>query len=162
MLEIGQTAPDFILPDDRGGSFKLSAHRGKPVVVEFYCEDGTEGCEVENREFSALAPEFKKLGAELVAISPQDVASHKKFSARNGFVQPLLADTELLVNKAYDVWQQKKLWGREYMGTIRVDVSCRCQGQDRRRLSRPPDQGPCADRPRRHPRTGRRPTFKPG
>ena len=120
MLEIGQKAPDFTLPDDRGGSFTLSKHRGKPVVVEFYCEDGTEGCEVENREFSALSPEFKKLGVEVVGISPQDVESHRKFSAKNGFAHLLLADTGLEANKAYDVWQQKKLWGREYMGTIRV------------------------------------------
>ena len=120
MLEIGDTAPDFTLPDERGGSFRLSAHRGKPVVVEFYCEDDTEGCMIENKEFSDLAPEFKKLGVPIAAISPQDVASHKKFAAKYGFAQPLLSDADLSANKAYDVWQLKKLWGREYMGTIRV------------------------------------------
>lgn len=120
MLEIGQNAPDFTLPDDRGGSFTLSKQKGKPVVVQFYCEDGTEGCEVENREFSALSADYKKLGVDVVAISPQDVESHRKFSTKNGFAHPLLADTDLKANKAYDVWQQKKLWGREYMGTIRV------------------------------------------
>jgi len=120
MLEIGQTAPDFTLPDDRGGRFTLSDRRGHPVVVQFYCEDGSEGCRVENAEFSALAPSFRKLGVDVVAISPQDVASHRKFAAANGFAHPLLADTELVANKAYDVWQLKKLWGREYMGTIRV------------------------------------------
>jgi peroxiredoxin Q/BCP len=129
MLEIGQTAPDFTLPDHRGGSFKLSAHRGKPVVVEFYCEDGTEGCEIENREFSALAPAFEALGVEMVGISPQDVDSHKKFATRNKLVQPLLADTDLKANKAYDVWQQKKLWGREYMGTIRVTYLVDAKGK---------------------------------
>ena len=120
MLEIGQKAPDFTLPDDRGGTFSLSAYRGRPVVVEFYCEDGTAGCEIENREFSALAPEFGKLGVEVVGISPQDIDSHRKFSARHNLAHPLLADTELEANKAYDVWQQKKLWGRQYMGTIRA------------------------------------------
>jgi peroxiredoxin Q/BCP len=129
MLEIGQTAPDFTLPDNRGGSFRLSAHRGKPVVLEFYCEDGTEGCEIENREFSALLPEFRKLGAEMVGISPQDVASHTKFGAKHKLGQPLLADTDLLANKAYDVWQQKKLWGREYMGTIRVTYLVDAKGK---------------------------------
>jgi peroxiredoxin Q/BCP len=129
MLEIGQKAPDFTLPDDRGGSFKLSDHRGKPVVVEFYCEDGTEGCEIENREFSALAPEFKRLGVEMVGISPQDVESHKKFNAKHNFSHPLLADTDLKANKAYDVWQQKKLWGREYMGTIRVTYLVDAKGK---------------------------------
>lgn len=120
MLEIGQPAPDFTLADDRGGSFSLSALRGTPVVLEFYCEDGTAGCEVENQEFSALASEFQQLGVPVVGISPQDIASHKKFSARNGLAHPLLADTDLVANKSYDVWQLKKLWGREYMGTIRV------------------------------------------
>ena len=129
MLEIGQTAPDFTLPDDRGGSFKLSAQRGKPVVVQFYCEDGTDGCEIENREFSVLAPDFRKLGVDVVAISPQDVESHKKFSAKNKFAHPLLADTELKANKAYDVWQRKKLWGREYMGTIRVTYLVDARGK---------------------------------
>lgn len=129
MLEIGQQAPDFTLPDNRGGSFTLSARRGKPVVVEFYCEDGTEGCEIENREFSALAPEFEKAGVEVVAISPQDVESHRKFSARHKFAHPLLADTGLMANKAYDVWQPKKLWGREYMGTIRVTYLVDAKGK---------------------------------
>ena len=129
MLEIGQKAPDFTLPDDRGGTFKLSDHRGKPVVVEFYCEDGTEGCEIENREFSTLAPEFKKLGVEMVGVSPQDVDSHKKFSAKHKFAHRLLADTGLKANEAYGVWQQKKLWGREYMGTIRVTYLVDAQGK---------------------------------
>ena len=129
MLEIGHKAPDFTLPDDKGGSFTLSARRGKPVVVEFYCEDGTEGCEIENREFSALAPEFAKAGVEVVAISPQDVESHRKFSARHEFAHPLLADTDLKANKAYDVWQPKKLWGREYMGTIRVTYLVDAKGK---------------------------------
>lgn len=129
MLAIGQKAPDFTLPDDRGGSFRLSDHRGKPVVVEFYCEDGTQGCEVENREFSALAPEFHRLGVEVVGISPQDVESHRKFSARNSFAHPLLADTDLAANRAYDVWQQKKLWGREYMGTVRVTYLVDAKGR---------------------------------
>jgi peroxiredoxin Q/BCP len=120
MLETGSKAPDFTLPSDKGGSFRLSDHKGKPVVVEFYCEDGTEGCEIENREFSDLMPEFTKLGVDVVGISPQDLESHRKFGARAPFAQPLLADTDLRANKAYDVWQLKKLWGREYMGTIRV------------------------------------------
>jgi peroxiredoxin Q/BCP len=129
MLTIGQSAPDFKLPDDRGGSYRLSEHKGRPVVVEFYCEDETDGCLVENREFSDLAPEFKKLGVEVVAISPQSVESHRKFSERNKFAHPLLADTELEANKAYDVWQLKKLWGREYMGTIRVTYLVDAKGK---------------------------------
>ena len=129
MPDPGQKAPDFTLPDDRGGTFRLADHRGHPVVVEFYCEDGTEGCLIENREFSDLFPEFEKLGAAVVSVSPQDVASHKKFSAANSFRQPLLADTALVANKAYGVWQLKKLWGREYMGTVRTTFVVDAQGR---------------------------------
>jgi len=129
MLEIGDKAPDFTLPDERGGTFRLADHRGKSVVVEFYCEDDTEGCAVENKEFSDLAPAFEKLGVPIAAISPQSLASHKKFAAKYGFRQPLLSDESLAVNKAYDVWQLKKLWGREYMGTIRVTYVVDAKGK---------------------------------
>ena len=120
LLEPGQTAPDFTLPDDRGGSFRLSAHKGKPVVLEFYCEDDSGGCVIENQEFSALVPAFEAEGATVVAISPQDLASHRKFSAKYGFSQPLLADSDLKAVKAYGLWEKKKLWGHEFMGVLRV------------------------------------------
>ena len=120
MLEPGDTAPDFTLPDDRGGTFRLRDHRGKPVVLEFYCEDDSGGCVIENQEFSALAPAFEKAGATVVAISPQDVASHKKFSAKYGFAHPLLADPERQAIEPYGLWEKKKLWGHEFMGVLRV------------------------------------------
>ena len=119
-LPEGQPAPDFTLPDERGGTFKLSAERGHPVVLEFYCEDDSGGCVIENQEFSALKPEFDKLGVPVVAISPQDLQSHKKFAAKYGFQHPLLADPDLKAIKAYGLWEQKKLWGREFMGVLRV------------------------------------------
>jgi peroxiredoxin Q/BCP len=120
MLEPGRPAPDFTLPDHRGGSFSLSAHRGRPVVLEFYCEDDSGGCVLENQEFSALLPEFERAGATVVAISPQDLESHKKFAAKYGFAQPLLADPERDSIRRYGLWQQKKLWGHEFMGVVRV------------------------------------------
>lgn len=129
MLNPGDPAPDFTLADDRGGQFHLAAHRGRPVVVSFYCEDETEGCLIENQEFSALGSEFETLGVPVVAISPQDVASHKRFAGKSGFRHPLLADTGLVANKAYDVWQLKKLWGREYMGTVRVTYVVDAEGR---------------------------------
>jgi peroxiredoxin Q/BCP len=129
MLAAGAPAPDFTLPDDRGGSFSLKKHRGHPVVVEFYCEDDSGGCVIENQEFSALVPEFEKLAIPVVGISPQDLASHKKFSAKYGFVQPLLADPELEAIKAYGLWEQKKLWGREYMGVLRVTYLIDAKGK---------------------------------
>lgn len=120
MLEPGDTAPDFTLSDDRGGSFRLRDQRGKPVVLEFYCEDDSGGCVIENQEFSALVPEFDKAGARVVAISPQDVASHRKFSAKYGFAQPLLADPDRKAIEPYGLWAEKKLWGHQFMGVLRV------------------------------------------
>jgi peroxiredoxin Q/BCP len=120
MLEPGDAAPDFVLADDRGGSFRLRDHRGKPVVLEFYCEDDSGGCVIENQEFSALVPQFEEAGAAIVAISPQDVASHKKFSAKYGFAQKLLADPDRKAIEPYGLWAQKKLWGHEFMGVLRV------------------------------------------
>src|SRR3569623_3620832 len=101
MLVAGTPAPDFTLPDDRGGSFRLRQQRGHPVVLEFYCEDDSGGCVIENQEFSALKPEFDSAGVKVVAISPQDVASHKKFSGKYGFAHPLLADPDLKAIQAY-------------------------------------------------------------
>lgn len=129
MLETGATAPDFTLTDDRGNSFRLRDHRGHPVVLEFYCEDDSGGCVIENQEFSALVPEFEKIGATMVAISPQDVESHRKFSARYGFAQPLLADTDRKAIEPYGLWQQKKLWGHEFMGVVRVTYLIDARGK---------------------------------
>ena len=120
MLETGAAAPDFTLPDDRGQSFSLKRHRGHPVVVSFYCEDDSGGCVTENQEFSALAPQFGDIGVPIVGISPQDIESHKKFSAKYGFAHPLLADPGLAAIRAYGLWEKKKLWGHEFMGVLRV------------------------------------------
>src|SRR3569833_1503758 len=119
-LPSGQPAPDFTLPDERGGTFTLSTLRGRPVVLEFYCEDDSGGCVIENQEFSDLKPEFDKLGVPVVAISPRDVASHKNFSTKYGFRQPLLADPERKAIEAYWLWEQMKLWGHEFMCVLRV------------------------------------------
>jgi peroxiredoxin Q/BCP len=108
-LPTGRPAPDFTLPDERGGSFTLSQERGHPVVLEFYCEDDSGGCIIENQEFSDLLPEFEKIGVPVVGISPQDVASHRKFAAKYGFKQPLLADPHRTAIEAYGLWEQKKL-----------------------------------------------------
>src|SRR5665647_1830527 len=118
MIPAGTPAPDFVLDDDRGGGFRLSEQRGKPVVLEFYCEDGSGGCVIENVEFSALAGDFEKLGVALVGISPQDVETHQKFRDKNALKLPLLADPHLKAIKAYGLWEQKKLWGHEFMGVV--------------------------------------------
>ena len=117
---VGKKAPDFELPAADGSTFRLSDHRGKPVVLYFYPQDDTDGCTLENQEFSALRPEFEALGAVIAGISPDSVDSHCKFRDKFGLTVPLLADPDLKVTKKYDLWQLKKLWGVEYMGLVRT------------------------------------------
>ena len=116
----GDLAPDFTLPRDDGSSFTLSAHRGRPVVLFFYPQDDTEGCTIENQEFSLLAPEFAKRGASLVGISPDGIAQHCKFRDKFGLSVPLVSDPERVAVTAFGLWQWKVLYGREYEGLVRT------------------------------------------
>jgi peroxiredoxin Q/BCP len=119
-LTVGKKAPEFELPAANGSTFRLSDHKGKPVVVYFYPQDDTEGCTLENQEFSALLPDFHALGAVVVGISPDSIESHCKFRDKFGLSVPLLADVGEKVTKKYGLWQLKKLWGVEYMGLVRT------------------------------------------
>ena len=119
-LTVGKKAPDFELPAADGSVFRLSDHKGKPVVLYFYPQDDTEGCTLENQEFSALIAEFEKLGAVVAGISPDTIESHCKFRDKFGLTAPLLADVGETVTRKYGLWQLKKLWGVEYMGLVRT------------------------------------------
>ena len=120
VLALGSVAPAFSLLDQSGKPFRFQPGKGLPLILEFYCEDDSGGCVTENQEFSALVPEFARLGFDVVAVSPQDVASHRKFADKYGFIHRLLADPDLAAIKPYGLWAQKKLWGREFMGVLRV------------------------------------------
>ncbi|MGV8955896.1 MAG: peroxiredoxin [Cypionkella sp.] len=120
MLQDGDVAPDFTLPLDDGSSFTLSAQRGQTVVLYFYPQDDSGGCVNENQEFSALSLEFAKRGTTLVGISPDTLESHRKFRAKYGLAVPLAADPERLAIEGFGLWQLKKLYGREFMGLVRV------------------------------------------
>lgn len=128
-LTIGKKAPDFELPAADGSVFRLSDHKGKPVVLYFYPQDDTEGCTLENQEFSALVPEFEKLGAVVAGISPDTIESHCKFRDKFGLTAPLLADVGEKVTKKYGLWQLKKLWGVEYMGLVRTSFLIDSKGK---------------------------------
>lgn len=120
MPDIGSKAPDFALPTDRNEMFRLSEHIGWPVVLVFYPQDDTEGCTIENIEFTQLVPEFRRLGAEVVGISPDSVADHCKFRDKYQLALTLAADPEHEAIRAYDVWGPKTTFGRDYMGLIRT------------------------------------------
>lgn len=121
-LSLGKPAPEISLPTDDGGAFRLSALRGKPVVLTFYSDGTTEGCAIQNGEFTALLPDFTRLGATVAAIAPQDAKAAAAFRKKHSLKHILLADKDLKALTAYGLWAQKKLWGHEYMGVLRTSV----------------------------------------
>ncbi|TBW35246.1 peroxiredoxin [Siculibacillus lacustris] len=121
-LTLGAEAPDFTLPDDRGGEIRLSALRGAPVVVYFYPKDDTSGCTREAVEFTALLPEFRRHGAVVIGVSPDALPAHAKFRAKYDLGVELAADPDKAVLEAWGVWVEKSMYGRKYMGVERTTV----------------------------------------
>ncbi len=120
MLEIGTKAPNFTLPDQNGQTHSLEEYKGKKVILYFYPKDNTPGCTKQACGFSELYPQFMEKGAVVLGISKDTVASHKKFEEKYGLKFTLLSDTELEVIKAYDVWKEKKNYGKVSMGVVRT------------------------------------------
>jgi peroxiredoxin Q/BCP len=119
MVEDGKKAPDFELSDASGETVRLSRLKGKPVVVYFYPKDDTPGCTMEGKDFSCLAEDFKKAGAEVLGISPDSPESHQKFRDKHDLALSLLADEEHKAAEAYGVWVEKSMYGRKFMGIER-------------------------------------------
>lgn len=120
MLEIGTPAPDFTLPDQNGDLHSLADYRGQKVVLYFYPRDNTAGCTKQACAFGELYPQFQERGAVVIGVSKDSVASHKRFEEKYGLPFTLLSDTEHTVLEAYDVWKEKKLYGKVSMGVIRT------------------------------------------
>jgi len=120
MLEIGSKAPDFELMDQNGQVHKLSEYNGKKLILYFYPKDNTSGCTKQACGFSELYPQFSEKGAVIVGVSKDSVASHKKFEEKFNLRFTLLADPELNVIKAYDVWKEKNMYGKITMGVVRT------------------------------------------
>jgi thioredoxin-dependent peroxiredoxin len=120
MLDAGAKAPDFDLPSDQGTAIKLSKLKGKPVVVYFYPKDDTPGCTTEAKDFSCIVDDFRKLGAEIIGISPDSVASKAKFRKKHALTVQLAADEEKVACEAYGVWVEKSMYGKKYMGVERA------------------------------------------
>lgn len=120
MLEAGTKAPAFALPDQDGNVHTLEEYRGKKVILYFYPRDNTPGCTKQACGFGELYPQFLEKGAVVLGISKDSVASHKKFEEKYQLPFTLLSDTELTAIKAYDVWQEKKNYGKVSMGVVRT------------------------------------------
>lgn len=120
MLEVGTKAPDFSLPDQNGNVHTLEEYRGKKVILYFYPKDNTPGCSKQACGFGELYPQFVEKGAVVLGVSKDSVASHKRFEEKYGLPFTLLSDTELSCIQAYDVWKEKKMYGKVSMGVVRT------------------------------------------
>ena len=120
MLSVGIPAPSFSLPDQNGQMHALEDYRGKKVVLYFYPKDNTAGCTKQACVFGELYPQFMEKGAVVLGVSKDSVASHKKFEEKYGLPFTLLSDPELAAIQAYDVWQEKNMYGKKTMGVVRT------------------------------------------
>lgn len=120
MLEVGTKAPSFELPDQNGVMHKLEDYKGKKVILYFYPKDNTPGCTKQACGFSERYPQFVEKGTVVIGISRDSVASHKKFEEKYGLSFTILSDTERSVIESYDVWKEKKNYGKVSMGVVRT------------------------------------------
>lgn len=118
----GGKAPEIQLPDDAGQPFKLSAQKGKNVVVYFYPKADTPGCTTEACEFRDAFPRFEGVDAVIVGVSPDAPKALAKFKTKYNLPFTLLADEEHKVAEAYDVWKEKSMYGKKYMGIERTTI----------------------------------------
>lgn len=120
MLEAGMKAPDFTLKDKDGNEITLSAFAGKKVVLYFYPRDNTPGCTKQACAFAGAYEGFRQKDVIVIGVSKDSQASHQKFAQKNSIPFILLSDPELTAIQAYDVWKEKKLYGKVSMGVVRT------------------------------------------
>lgn len=120
MLKEGTKAPAFTLPDESGNPVSLSDFTGKKVVVYFYPKDNTPGCTRQACAFAAAYEDFKKIDVAVIGISKDSQRSHTNFIKKYDLPFILLSDPEREVIEAYDVWKEKKMYGKTSMGVVRT------------------------------------------
>jgi thioredoxin-dependent peroxiredoxin len=119
-IEVGKKAPAFRLTTDGDGKISLADLKGKPIILYFYPKDDTTGCTKEACAFRDLQREFKKIGATVIGVSRDSVASHDKFKKKYELNFSLGSDAEGTVSDAFGTWVQKSMYGRKYMGMERA------------------------------------------
>lgn len=118
-VSVGKKLPAFSRPATGGKAWKRADAAGSKLVIYFYPRDNTPGCTKEGEAFRDLYPQFKKAGVQIVGISPDSVASHEKFKLKMAFPFELLADEDRAVCALFDVFKEKSLYGRKFMGVER-------------------------------------------
>lgn len=120
MLEVGSKAPEFTLPDQNGELHSLSDYKGKKVLLYFYPRDNTPGCTKQACGYSQRIDVFADKNTVILGVSKDTVASHKRFEEKQDLKITILADPERTVIEAYDVWKEKKNYGKVSMGVVRT------------------------------------------
>lgn len=128
-LQIGDNAPDFSLPTDNNGTFSLSEHKGKNIILYFYPKDDTPGCTTESCDFRDAQPDFDDLNALIIGISKCSVSKHEKFKAKYDFNFPLASDENNNVCETYGTWKEKSMYGKTYMGIERSTFLIDAEGK---------------------------------
>jgi len=118
-MKPGDKIPDLSLPATGGKDLSLKGFKGKKLVLYFYPKDNTPGCTQEGQDFRDLYKDFQKAACEIVGVSKDSVRSHENFAAKFNFPFALLADTEEEACKAFDVIQEKSMYGKKYLGVER-------------------------------------------
>ncbi len=129
---LDEPAPDFELPATGGKTFRLSAARGKPLVLYFYPKDNTPGCTTEGQRFRDLYPEFQELGSGIYGVSRDTLKSHENFKAKMGFPFDLLSDAEEKASKLFGVMKMKNMYGKKVRGIERSTFAIDDKGIVRR------------------------------
>lgn len=120
MLEVGVKAPNFKLPDQNGDIHTLDEFKGKKIILYFYPKDNTPGCTKQAKMYSDLAEKFMEKSIVIIGVSKDSVKSHKSFEEKQNLSIILLSDTERETIQAYDVWKEKKNYGKVSMGVVRT------------------------------------------
>ena len=119
-LSIGDPAPDFTSVDQQGNPVRLSDYRGKKIVLYFYPKDDTPGCTAQSCNLRDNYADLRAAGYEVLGVSVDDAKSHQTFKTKYDLPFTLIADTDKQVVEAYDVWKEKSMYGRAFMGIVRT------------------------------------------
>jgi peroxiredoxin Q/BCP len=120
MINVGDKAPEILGKNENGEEIRLSSYKGKKVALYFYPKDNTSGCTAQACSLRDGYTDLKNAGYEVIGVSVDDEASHRKFIKNHNLPFTLIADTEKTLVEAFGVWAEKKMYGRSYMGTLRT------------------------------------------
>ncbi|TFF35052.1 thioredoxin-dependent thiol peroxidase [Mucilaginibacter psychrotolerans] len=127
-LQPGDKAPDFTAKDQNGKEVSLSDYKGKNLILYFYPKDDTPGCTAESCDFRDNYQSLLGQGFDVIGVSVDDEKSHKKFETKYSLPFTLIADTDHSIVEAYDVWKEKNMYGKKYMGTARTTFVINADG----------------------------------